>query len=297
MLIAISRERNQMPKLNLSDLDEGFTDSKVNPLVDDGIYRALVTGASFEIDDRGREKIITDFKVTEDGPAKGLVFRSWNYLHQSDCKRITIENLSNIGVPPNWNYKNVKILLNKECRIELVPGEGYMNVKSIRQRFIPNGVYTTVVNQVGKLEHSHFNNTPFRRVFFKIISEPRELAGLSIQERLFLTDKSLKVTASKLKAIGSELPDFDTDQERDWASLTGLRVEISYTNSRTSDGKEYGRVVSYKALGRGNSNGAASNPVASATEVSGGSDAANSPGMVASVSAEDIADMEDEIPF
>jgi hypothetical protein len=261
-----------MPKLNLATADEGFTGGDVNSLVAEGVYEATVTSSKFEIDDRGRERIITDFEVTQQG--------------------VSLEQLENVGVPANWNYKNTGALEGKDCRIKLIQDGEYMSVKSIIQRAIPSGTYTCRVVKVSDEQKSYTKGTPFRIVFFAI-QNAGVFQGLKILERLFLTDKSLKVTASKLKSMGAEVAEFDTDNDRDWGSLTGLNVELNYAITRDSDGTERGRIVRYTKLGRGNVAAPATSAPAEAAHDPNEVDVAD----VAGMASAEVEEVEDNIPF
>jgi hypothetical protein len=232
-----------MPKIDLSAANTEMNSGSVNSLVELGVYEVTVKSAEFSQDDQGRDKLVVDFETGD-----GDVFRKWLYMHTKDTKRITLDQMSRLGVAENWNPKNTGELVGKECRIEIGRDQSgnYASVEKIYQKYVDPGKYNCVIGDISKQETA-YSGKPFRRVFFKIL-DTGEFQNLRIMDRLYFNDKSLKFTGSKLQAMGASRSDFDTDNDRHMQELVGNYVEITLTIRRGNDGKDYPNVKNIKLL-------------------------------------------------
>jgi hypothetical protein len=268
----------KMPQLDLSKPQEGG--GNVNQTdTEEGIYDVTVKSASYGTDDKNREKITIDFET-----AGGDVFRKWLYLHMAETKRISLDQLSRLGTPKNWSFKNTDFLVGKECRIEVGRDDSkeYASVEKIFQKYIAPGKYRCEIVQIGKKEEAK-SGKEFRRVFYLILDDG-EFKNLKIMDKMYFNEKSMKFTASKLQAMGASRADFDTDSERHMQELEGGLVEVTLSIRRGNDGRDYPNVKNVKLL-----DSSEAPPVASA---SGEVEVPDS-----QVAGFDEEDDEDDIPF
>jgi hypothetical protein len=232
-----------MPRLDLSKPQEGTGGNYNLTDKDEGVYDATVVSAEHGKTDEGKERLIVDFETTD-----GSRYRKWLYMHTKDTKRITLDQISRLGVPPNWSPKNTDELVGKKCRIEVGRDNtgAYASVEKILQQYIEPGKYTCSVSKVGEKEEAK-SGKEFRRVFFKIhTAGPYQ--NLQVMDRLYFNEKSLSFTGAKLQSMGAKRADFDTDNDRHMQELVGNNVELTLTIRKGSDGKEYLNVKNVKLL-------------------------------------------------
>lgn len=205
-------------------------------VVPDGTYLSKVTKSEYEKEPK--ERIFITFEII-DGEHKGARVNNGFYLHKPDCKRISLEQLENLGIPERFHPANAKQLVGKVGNIvtELSEDGKYANVKFVNQKEVPAGTYTAVISKAEKGES--FSGKDFIRVVFKIKGGDQN--GLCIFDRWFLSEKSIPYTAGKIKRLGVT-GNFDADSPSSLRKLVGKKVELTTTMSEGSNGKMYTRV-------------------------------------------------------
>lgn len=226
-----------LPKINLAEIDENITTGSSVP-VPEGFYDAEISSAIFVPGDK--QHMLISFKIIE-GDYAGSYVKNWFYTHMPDPKRITLEQLSAVGVKPTFNPANASTLTGKVCRIatKLSDDGKYAVLHRLYQRLIDAGSYECMVSSV---ERDSRNDKPFLRVAYTISGG--EFDGLRLTENLYLNDKSMKFTGARLKRIGATHSEFDTDNNSHIRSLIGNRVLVTTMPVSLDNGRSMNRVTS-----------------------------------------------------
>ena len=230
-----------MAKYNLDDFEDDFDEGGVRITVPPGVYPTTVKSAIYE--KSPKERLQVDFEIT-DGEYRGVSVRNWFYLHTPDSKRISLEQLSVLGMPPKWSPANARQLVGRECKIvtDLNDTGQYANVKYVYQRDIPPGVYNTVVTEATK-EVSR-NDKEYIKVRFSIRSDD-EFHNMVITDTWYLTDKSIPYTLGKVKRLGIT---GNFDDTKDLNKLIGKKATLTTAASEGSDGRIFTRVMRIEAF-------------------------------------------------
>lgn len=226
-----------MPKINLKDVPEDGQ-GEFTP-VPAGVYKVKVSHAVHEKED-SKEYIKATFKVTS-GEHEGSIVNNWFHLAHPEAKRISMDQLKLLGVPSNFHPANAHTLVGLECQIvtTLTDDGKYANVKRIAQKEIPTGSYDAVVHSV---ERRDWNGKDFLEVTYRITDG--DYKDFYLSDNLYLHDKALGFTASRLKRLGASMDEFDTDNITHVNSLVGSKVRVSTSSEITTAGLVYNKITS-----------------------------------------------------
>jgi len=231
-------EKINMPKINMKDIPDSGEETFVP--VPSGTYKAVVSSAEYT-QDSSKEFILATFRITE-GEHKGSTVRNWFHLANSEARRISLEHLQNLGIPSNFNPKNAHQLIGRECQIITVISETdkgkFANLKRLAQKEIPAGSYNTVVHSIKRRNWSGKN---FLEVNYRI--KEGEFEGLTLSDNLYTHDTAIAFTARRLKRIGADRDEFDTDNDSHLNGLIGNVVMVSTQPEIAGSGLVYNKIT------------------------------------------------------
>ena len=149
-----------------------------------------------------------------------------------------------LGTPPNFNEKNAKQLKGLTCQVvtEMTDDGKYANVKRVCQKEVPTGSYNAVVQSVEKRER---NGKTFLEVTYRVADGEYENSYLS--DNLYLHEKALSFTGNRLKRMGADVKEFDTDNVSHINSLVGNKVRVSTNPEISGNGLVYNKITGVQA--------------------------------------------------